>query len=39
MQYLFLDESGNIHKNSSDRFFVIGGIYTNNYTQNLKLIT
>jgi hypothetical protein len=31
MQYLFLDESGNLHKNSPDRFFVIGGIYTNNY--------
>ena len=36
MQYLFLDESGNIHKNSSDRFFVIGGIYTNNYTDIKK---
>lgn len=31
MQYLFLDESGNLHKNSPDRFFVIGGIFTNNY--------
>ena len=36
MQYLFLDESGNIHKNSSDRFFVIGGVYTNNYTDIKK---
>jgi len=36
MQYLFLDESGNIHKNSSDRFFVIGGIYTNNYADIKK---
>lgn len=32
MQYLFLDESGNLHKNSPDRYFVIGGIYTNNYS-------
>ena len=31
MQYLFLDESGNLHKNSPDRYFVIGGIFTNNY--------
>ena len=31
MQYLFLDESGNLHKNSPDRYFVIGGVYTHNY--------
>ena len=31
MQYLFLYESGNLHKNSPDRYFVIGGIFTNNY--------
>lgn len=36
MQYLFLDESGNLHKNSPDRFFVIGGIFTNNYTDIKK---
>ncbi len=36
MQYLFLDESGNLHKNSPDRFFVIGGIYTNNYADIKK---
>ena len=26
MQYLFLDESGNLHKNSPDKYFVIGGV-------------
>ncbi len=36
MQYLFLDESGNLHKNSPDRYFVIGGIYTNNYADIKK---
>ncbi|MGN1012222.1 MAG: DUF3800 domain-containing protein [Clostridia bacterium] len=36
MQYLFLDESGNLHKNSPDRYFVIGGIYTNNYSDIKK---
>ena len=36
MQYLFLDESGNLHKNSSDRYFVIGGVYTDNYTDIKK---
>lgn len=36
MQYLFLDESGNLHKNSPDRYFVIGGVYTNNYTDIKK---
>lgn len=36
MQYLFLDESGNLHKNSPDRYFVIGGIFTNNYTDIKK---
>ena len=36
MQYLFLDESGNLHKNSPDRFFVIGGIFTNNYDDKKK---
>lgn len=28
--YIFLDESGNMHQNSSDRFFVIGGVVTEN---------
>lgn len=28
--YLVLDESGNLHKNSSIRYFVIGGYLTNN---------
>lgn len=28
--YLILDESGNLHKNSSVRYFVIGGYLTNN---------
>ena len=36
MQYLFLDESGNLHKNSPDRYFVIGGVFTNNYTDIKK---
>lgn len=36
MQYLFLDESGNLHKNSPDRYFVIGGIYTSNYADIKK---
>lgn len=36
MQYLFLDESGNLHKNSPDRYFVIGGVYTNNYADIKK---
>ncbi len=36
MQYLFLDESGNLHKNSTDRYFVIGGVFTNNYTDIKK---
>ena len=36
MQYLFLDESGNLHKNSTDRYFVIGGVYTDNYTDIKK---
>lgn len=36
MQYLFLDESGNLHKNSTDKYFVIGGIYTNNYNDIKK---
>ena len=36
MQYLFLDESGNLHKNSPDRFFVIGGVFTNNYADIKK---
>lgn len=31
MQYLYLDESGIIHKNSPDRFFVIGGILTKDH--------
>ena len=36
MQYLFLDESGNLHKNSPDKYFVIGGVFTNNYTDIKK---
>ena len=28
--YLILDESGNLHKNSRDRYFIIGGYLTNN---------
>jgi len=28
--YLILDESGNLHKNSKDRYFIIGGYLTNN---------
>ena len=36
MQYLFLDESGNLHKNSPDRYFVIGGVFTNNYADIKK---
>ena len=28
--YICIDESGNLHKNSSNRFFVIGGFITNN---------
>ena len=36
MQYLFLDESGNLHKNSTDRYFVIGGVFTNNYADIKK---
>ena len=36
MQYLFLDESGNLHKNSPDRYFVIVGVYTNNYADIKK---
>ena len=36
MQYLFLDESGNLHKNSPDKYFVIGGVFTNNYADIKK---
>ena len=28
--YLILDESGNLHKNSKNRYFIIGGYLTNN---------
>jgi len=28
--YLILDESGNLHKNSKDRYFIIEGYLTNN---------
>ena len=28
--YLILDESGNLHKNSSNRYFIIGGYLTDN---------
>ena len=30
--FIFLDESGLIHKNSSDKYFIIGGFITEDYT-------
>lgn len=35
--YLVIDESGNLHKNSPDRYFVIGGYLTNNSLKGRRL--
>ncbi len=35
--FIFLDESGLIHKNSSDEYFIIGGFITEDYTKLKKL--
>ena len=35
--YIFLDESGLIHKNSSDEYFIIGGFITEDYTKLKRL--
>lgn len=35
--YLVLDESGNLHKNSTDRYFIIGGFLTDNSLKGRKI--